>query len=254
MRILVLSDLHLDFPGSWSLPADLPDHDVVVLAGDIHRSPADAIRWADANFSKPVVYIPGNHDFWGGRIDDRNFDGGVAAMGTRVRYIPRDSVVIDGVTFVGATLWTDYALSGDQKWAMHRAWSDMNDHRRIRKSGGRFVPHDALMQHRADLDHIVLSLADVDVPTVVVTHHAPHPNSLDQVGVSDLNPAYASDLSKVIEDCKPSLWVHGHVHVSNDYVVGSTRIVSNPKGYGGGSDKGWAKAENAAFDMKIVEV
>lgn len=253
MRLLIMSDLHLDYPGGWRLPAHLPQHDVVVLAGDIHQSTVDAVRWADASFDRPVVMVAGNHDYWGGQVDQRNFDGVVAAMGTRVHFLSRDSVVIDGVTFCGATLWTDYALHGNPLGSMRLADRDMNDHRRIRRNGGRFDAKDALDQHRADLDALILSMTDAMGPTVVVTHHAPHPQSLCWDG-DDMNPAYASDLTSVIDTCRPDLWIHGHVHASRDYVVGGTRIVCNPKGYGGGSAPGWRRPENDGFCMKVVEV
>lgn len=72
-----------------------------------------------------------------------------------------------------------------------------------------------------------------DGPTVVVTHHAPHPGSVHPGFTNDLlTPSFVSDLSSEIERWQPDLWVHGHVHDSFDYRVGRTRVLCNPRGCG----------------------
>jgi Icc-related predicted phosphoesterase len=73
---------------------------------------------------------------------------------------------------------------------------------------------------------------DPTIPTVIVTHHLPHPRSISGRFKSDLlNAAYASDLTDIIETGRPALWLHGHTHDSCDYRVGNTRIICNPRGY-----------------------
>jgi Icc-related predicted phosphoesterase len=81
-------------------------------------------------------------------------------------------------------------------------------------------------------------------PTVVITHHAPHPNSVNSRFVGDpLNPAFVSDLGDLIARHQPDLWLHGHTHCSGDYRLGRTRVICNPAGYG---------RENPAFDPTLV--
>ena len=81
-------------------------------------------------------------------------------------------------------------------------------------------------------------------PTIVVTHHAVHRNSVAPIYRDDwVTAAFVSDLSELIEAYQPALWVHGHVHNSFDYRVGQTRIIANPHGYG---------KENPAFDCTLV--
>jgi Icc-related predicted phosphoesterase len=81
-------------------------------------------------------------------------------------------------------------------------------------------------------------------PTVVVSHHAPHPGSLHPRYANDLiSAAYVSDLTAVIATGKPALWVHGHVHAAFDYRVGATHVICNAHGYG---------AENPNFDPALV--
>jgi Icc-related predicted phosphoesterase len=98
--------------------------------------------------------------------------------------------------------------------------------------------------HRDSRRFIDAALKSVPGPTVVVTHHLPHPRSIPGRFKGDLlNAAYASDLSDLIEQGQPVLWAHGHTHDSSNYRVGSTRIVCNPKGYDN---------ENKSFDPALI--
>lgn len=130
-RLLILSDLHLEF-GAFSPPA--PDlYDVAVLAGDIAPGPK-AVHWArrDTTFAgKPVVFVPGNHEFYGSeRIRTLELLREHAA-GSNVHLLDRDEVVIQDVRFLGATLWTDFALDvgrgTDVVRAMRNATRGLND-------------------------------------------------------------------------------------------------------------------------------
>jgi predicted phosphodiesterase len=261
--LLLLSDLHTEFVAQcWSLPEELPDFDVCVLAGDIAGSPAKAVDFAataPAFAGKPTILVPGNHEFYGGEIENRLRVGKEAAQDTNVRLLDRDVAVIAGVRFVGAILWTDYRLLGNQPLAMVDAARGLNDHTRIERRGPkgalRFSPADALARHEADRAFIEAALAEpFDGPTVVVTHHAPHPGSVAERFRNDpLTACFVSDLSAVIDQHQPSLWIHGHTHDCFDYRVGATRVVCNPKGYG--PMRPGKRLENAEFDVgRVVEV
>ena len=66
-----------------------------------------------------------------------------------------------------------------------------------------------------------------------MTHHLPHPNSVDEKYKSSaLTPAFVSDLSDLVENCEAKLWFHVHTHTGQDYLAGATRVLCNPKGYG----------------------
>jgi Icc-related predicted phosphoesterase len=81
-------------------------------------------------------------------------------------------------------------------------------------------------------------------PTVVVSHHAPSPASIDrQYMGSPMNPAFASDLSDMIWECQPAMWIHGHMHHNSAYSLGETQVICNPRGYGD---------ENPGFDPGMV--
>ena len=136
--------------------------------------------------------------------------------------------------FIGCTLWTDYKLDGDPQRAMRDAAVGLMDHQLIRYEEGRFLPVQASAMHRRSRRWLDAVLGEPFAgPSVVVTHHAPHARSISPNYVGDpLNPAFASDLSALIRRRRPTLWVHGHVHASHDYRLGTTRVICNPRGYG----------------------
>src|SRR5690242_17773369 len=107
MKINILSDLHLNHEG---LPHPRNDADVVVLAGDIAR-PAQAVEWA-REFDRPVIYVPGNHEFYGDSIDARRAELRALCGGTHIRLLDQGETIIEGVRFLGTTLWTDLELLG----------------------------------------------------------------------------------------------------------------------------------------------
>ncbi len=94
----------------------MPDFDVAVFAGDIAETPREAIRilaTATALAGRPVLYVPGNHEFFSGEMEARLAEGRAAARGTPVTVLDRKTVVLGGVRFVGSVLWSDYALQGN---------------------------------------------------------------------------------------------------------------------------------------------
>ncbi|MER9371162.1 metallophosphoesterase [Mesorhizobium sp. M0491] len=245
----MFSDLHLEVADLRQALA-IPDADVCVVAGDLCRAPANGVFWLAKNIAPamPCVYVAGNHEFYKNAIREGLEDGRSAATQfPNVHFLENDSVVIDGVRFVGATLWTDYRIEGHTELAMTYARERMNDHRLIAKQRNpwqRFVPETAFRMHRESRAFIDSALKADPIETVVVTHHLPHAKSIPPRFMGDLlNAAFASDLSEVIESGRPALWVHGHTHDTCDYRVGSTRILCNPRGY---------DDENIAFDPALV--
>jgi Icc-related predicted phosphoesterase len=116
---------------------------------------------------------------------------------------------------------------------MQAAGNLINDFKVIRNAGSDFTPEQSVQLHSVARAWLEEELSKPFAgPTVVVTHHAPHSGSVAERFESDLlTPAFASDLSQLIERYQPELWVHGHMHDCFDYRVGETRIVCNPMGY-----------------------
>lgn len=263
MRLYVTSDWHLEEQPLWTFPAEMPDFDVAVIAGDLERGIVAAIRQirsAPALKDKPVVFVPGNHDFDEAVFQDVIAEGlAFAAEYPNIHVLHRRSITIAGVRFVGATLWTDYALYGPARTKPSMVWAGqmMRDHEVIkyREDTGhisRFMPWHTRAEHKRDRAFIEETLAiPYDGPTVVVTHHLPSPRSISTMFQGNpLSPAFASNLDALIEARQPDLWIHGHAHASQDYRIGRTRILANPKGYGPYRNR--ARTENPSFNHKLV--
>jgi predicted phosphodiesterase len=233
MKLHIASDLHAGFA-----PFDPPDTgaDVLVLAGDVDVG-VDGIRlareWARG---RPVLYVAGNHEFYGQAVPRHVGKMAAAAAGSPVELLENREVEIGGVRFLGCTLWTDFELSGDRARCMAAAQSGMNDFRRIRVEPEyrRFRPSDTIGIHRRSLNWLVERLdAPFSGPTVIVTHHAPGIRSINPVHRDDpVSAAFASGLEWLL-DGRAALWIHGHTHFSCDYTIGGTRVVSNQRGYPG---------------------
>lgn len=230
MKLHILTDLHIEF-GDFTPPQT--DADVVVLAGDIGLG-LSGLRWAAQRFpDRPVIYVAGNHEFY--RHDIRLLEQLRADAPGNVHFLENDSVEIDGVRFLGATLWTDFELFGvaEQYFAMQHARQYMTDFTIIRNAGLRFTPNDALALHTQSRDWLTVMLAEpFDGRTVVVTHHAPSVQSIHTRYASDLlSAAFASNLETLMGRDRAALWIHGHMHDSFDYEINGTRVLCNPRGY-----------------------
>ncbi len=262
-RLLILSDLHLEFAAFQPPDADL--YDIVVLAGDIAVG-VKAVHWArrESTFAgKPVIFVPGNHEFYNSERTRMLRQLREAAADTNVHLLDRDEVALQGVRFLGATLWTDFELDVAQGTDVAQAMRDathgltdfggaIRERQADSTSTHRFSPQDAAREHaisRAWLHDRLLAPVPASVSaTVVVTHHAPSARSMDPMYEgSDLNPCFYSDLPASLFQTA-ALWVHGHTHSSADYLHHRTRVLANPRGY-----VRWNGAiENAKFAPRLV--
>jgi len=229
LRLHILSDLHLNQHG-----LELPDvqADVTILAGDIAR-PRPAMDWA-GRIPRPVLYVPGNHEFYGGNIPAVRAELAEQAQAHGIRLLDQDVTVIGGVRFLGATLWTDFELFGAElrDLAMERTAAFMRDFQVIGNAdGSRFTPQDAVALFREQYDWLDRQLDQPHAgPTVVITHHAPnmrsvHPRFADSIASAGFVSECASLLGRA------DLWIHGHTHDSFDYAVYGARVICNPRGY-----------------------
>lgn len=232
MKLLILSDLHQEFS---PYQHQIPECDVVVLAGDIGTK-FMGLNWAKT-LDKKVVYILGNHEYYGTKMSSHYRKMVEAADGTNVNFGNNVTVLIDGVRFLLTTCWTDYELYGNGPLAEWNAQQNLNDFREIRtgpEHGYRkILARDIRIEHQLSKMWLLDELAKpFDGKTVVVTHHAPSELSVAEQYLNDpLTPAYASRLENVMLYNDITLWVHGHNHNSSDYMIGDTRVVCNPQGY-----------------------
>ncbi|MRR50330.1 MAG: phosphoesterase [Rhodocyclaceae bacterium] len=251
MKLHILSDTHLELSG---FQPPTTDADIVVLAGDIGIG-LQGIDWAERSFDVPVVYVFGNHEYYGHDIDRLIDQARKRCEGSNVHFLENSTQVLDGVRFIGCTLWTDFALRGCDEVERNMAYASLNmtDFQQIKllqpgiPPGARLSPRLTLARHCASRDFLERTLEPSAgsgnwSQTVVVTHHAPSAMSLRGGKSWDiLDAAYASHLDSLVG--RADLWIHGHTHVVADYQVpeigrfpqAGRRVVSNPRGY---SDQG----------------
>lgn len=278
MRIKLVSDLHLEFSDCYINNDE--GADVLILGGDIciaqdlhdHPEPANtadqaaiaagtglgrrqqkAQRFRDffkrCSFQFPhVIYIMGNHEFYNGRFyDSIEHMRHECAKFSNIYMLENDVKVIDDVTFVGGTLWTD--MNRGDPLTMHAIEGMMNDFRIVKNDKRNYASmsaRDVAGRHARTLQYFRTVLAEQhDRKFVVVGHHSPSFQSCHPIYGDDslMNGGYHSDLSEFILDHPQiKLWTHGHTHHPFDYTIGETRIVCNPRGYeneGHSEDTGW---------------
>ncbi|MCW0001330.1 metallophosphoesterase [Pararhizobium sp. YC-54] len=239
MKAWIFSDLHVECTGTASR-LEVPDADLCICAGNIlERGLEPSVDWLAKNVAKhmPVLLVPGNRDYYHSSIKE-GFEKGVelARSYEGIFLLDEGFVVLGGIRFVGATLWTDFALFGDPRLPMLEAAEHIDDYRRIKISNlpaKRFSPRQAMRLHlNARLIIEDLLAASCDLPTVVITHHAPSLLSMSQDWIDNpLAPSFASNLDRTILRYQPQFWIHGHLHNAADYMIRNTRVICNPRGY-----------------------
>lgn len=227
MNILVYSDLHLEF-ASFD-PPEL-SVDLVILAGDIGRGER-AVKWVNDTFSCDVVYVVGNHEYYGGNLE-RTWDKMREAAQPHVHLLENDSFVYKGVRFLGSTCWTDFSSTGDLKAAAYEAKEGMNDFKKIRigERYRRLRPEDVRTKNHLAYEWLAKELAtNSHGKTVVVSHHAPLLGTLPFKQKSHLNAAYANHWPELVS--LADLWIFGHTHWAMNTTMLGCRLLSNPRGY-----------------------
>lgn len=302
MKIAVTSDIHLEF-GHWE-PVNPENADVLILSGDIMLASEVEKALADPHKITPgrghsfmdflvsckqnyreVVYLMGNHEHYHGDFATSAKTLSKVCNDAGIHFLDKSHVVIDDVTFVGGTLWTD--MNKEDPLTLQHIKGYMNDYRIIANSDemvtystniyaekedgsidydkvvrkefhqrpGKFSPEKSVEEHKETLEYIRnIVEQDSTKKYVVVGHHAPSKLSTKPQYEKDVtvNGAYSSDLSEFILDHPQiKVWTHGHTHHEFDYMVGSTRIVCNPRGY---VDYERERNEIDPYFAKVIEV
>ncbi len=231
MRIRILSDLHNEFE---PYNPSMVECDIVILAGDVGVG-LKGLAWISAAFpAMPVVYVAGNHEYYGHAMPVLTNELKKRSENSQIRFLECNSVSLNGIRFLGCTLWTDFDVQGNRATSIEAAEASMTDYTRIRVSPKyrKLRPSDTIRFHAASLNWLRKSLAESTEPTIVVTHHAPSARSLAPgTDIDPLSGAYASRLDDWMQDTEILLWVHGHTHHCVDYSIQHTRVLSNQLGY-----------------------
>jgi Icc-related predicted phosphoesterase len=212
----------------------------VLLAGDITTGPR-RLEYLKAAKDHEFWYVPGNHEYyraswsWALGMYVEFFKG------SNVHVMDRETVIVDNVRLIVATLWTNFQapmksmVEGssdaivweDQQVSCHQGMADFT------LIGG-FSTYTALEEHNKALGYIKEVLSSPHSgPTIVMTHHAPSfKSSHPKYDLSYIKGGFCSELDYLIEEFQPEYWVHGHTHDSADYNIGRTKVLCNPRGYG----------------------
>ena len=189
-----------------------------------------------------VLYVMGNHEYWRDYMPDvpgllRDF---LAEHAPHVRLLDNEATQIGGVHFVGTTLWADHGSGGPDELLIRRGYNDFN---RIwvpsqcefaRKGRRRALPHDLKALHQAAIAFLHQTIPGLGEPVVLITHHAPSWQSAHghDYGTPYLDPCYCSNqVDFILQNPHIKLAIHGHTHHRENYQIGDTKILSNPRGY-----------------------
>jgi predicted phosphodiesterase len=235
MKIISFSDIHLEFEKDLKAPKT-PAADLMILSGDILNldKPHLLKRFLEP-WDKPVLYVPGNHEYYTEVPVDETGD---AFEAWAKEHLPnlvflRDAAYsLDGVNFFGGTMWTDFG--GGNETAMAEAVKCMADYELIHTSPGKIIePRETIAFHEAFKKKLLAWFeTPLDGPRVVITHHAPALRPRSQYDGSLLIPAFNSlDMVPVIEKYQPDFWFYGHTHECDRQKIGRTQIWSNQLGY-----------------------
>jgi|DEB19_MinimDraft_2_1074335.scaffolds.fasta_scaffold00348_19 predicted phosphodiesterase len=217
MKIRLLSDLHLEFGAPP--PIGYLNEDVLVIAGDFHSGSVNVIKAMQHFYrqDRPIVYVPGNHEYYGTSIEE--FDEAVteAFSGTNVHFLNPGTVEIKGIEFRGAALWTNFH---EKIHAQMMAKSMIADFKRIKG----FSTKRAVELYE---EHSEFLLKPTDV---VVSHFLPDDCCIDPKFAKEgmLNHYFANQLA---DRSMAELWLFGHTHSKVDLQESNTRYVANPRGY-----------------------
>jgi predicted phosphodiesterase len=260
MKVAIASDWHREFYQSFEITLD-GDTDMMIVAGDVHPD-SDKVAELLFDLRIPVVFVAGNHDYYGSIFEETLAKMRKRFANTNVEFLEKDSFEFGNFRFFGATLWSEYLtenqkrmladkpdrLAEMRKINMNYALHSMNDFNLIRTSTTGYLvnPEFFLNEFYATQTALNEFLAvETNKKNIIVTHNAPTYATTNPIYQnSKLNPAFHNDMDDVIKNNKIELWVHGHTHFDADMYLHGTRIVSNQFGY----------PREKKFNMLYVEI
>lgn len=265
MKIRVASDLHLEFIKRWcgkkpAFSIAVPEHpydseSVLILAGDIlvagtgFDSAIEAFpeewEYITSRF-KYVIYINGNHDYYGGTFfkNIENQKKAAEAYGN-LYFLEKDRIVLDGQGFIGTTLWSN--IPAQFYMNLQRGMHDYCCITHDKFGKGYYITvNDTNEMFSKNNDYLCSNIKTDDV---VITHHSPSWKSVHKKYIGDyFNYGYHNDLDNLILMKEPKVWVHGHTHESMNYMIGKTNVICNPRGYQQMAyDRLWSTQENPSY-------
>ena len=260
MKLSVLNDIHLEFS---PLEPVITDADVLILAGDIfvlaslrqskYQDRLEQFLTGLSDHYGQVYAISGNHEYYGSDINTSDEQIKAIYQSHGIQFLQNEMAEYNGIRFIGTTLWT--AVDPIRSLAVQE---HMSDYHVIKNNKHQLTVHDTDQLHNQMRFQLESMLSNDTKPTVVITHHAPSYSSISdhyrRPENSLLNSAFANRLDSIMDQYPNiSLWAHGHVHNSCDYMVNQTRVICNPRGYPGEHQySDWQKTYQNTFDIPNI--
>lgn len=269
MKIAYGSDIHLDVDALHIQISEMPDAEILILAGDVieintlkkavrekHPTKKQSLLLKFFNEIsekyKTVLWIMGNHEYWRGSFNHTHTNASdcMCKLGIANIYVLDNSPKeIDGILFFGTTLWT--SCQNQNPLTMFQVARMMNDYSKISvklsaKKNRKFTTEDSVHANGIAIKNIQYLQKIHAQKKVLITHHSMSFKSISNNRCGDvLNYAYANDLDGMIMDYD-MLAIHGHIHEDQDYMVGKCRVLAAPRGYYG--------YESSASDYKFKTI
>ncbi|MCG8315050.1 MAG: metallophosphoesterase family protein [Pseudomonadales bacterium] len=247
MKLALYSDVHLEF-GEWQPPAD--NADAIILAGDMGEPP-QVMQWIKTHFDKPVIYVPGNHEYYDREYHQVNEFLTKEAKDHDIFILQNRSLELNGVRFLGTTLWSGFDLYQEEPDCREKygkiAAEGLSDFKRITVGDTPMTPAAMTHLYETSLAWLTAELEKpTDGPTVVITHFLPSLKSCpDKYLQHPWVPYFIANCEHLIHEHQPNIWLHGHSHECVDYSIGNTRIVANQLGYA------WERSDVFKNDLSI---
>jgi hypothetical protein len=244
MKIQLLSDLHIEFwPKLHNLSLFQTDADVCVLAGDINVGRENTLKTLKefASMYSHVIYIRGNHEEYGSSFNAfRDKDAFKDKLPANVHFLDPGTLHLEGVTFIGAPLWTDF---GNDPLAEHMSAYGINDFVRVKDATTQRYTKECSSQ-KAFIKQAYDAYAG---KKVIITHFLPAMECISPRFLSGgpINKYFANNMGNYISTLSDTTWMFGHTHDSIDFHIGDTRMLCNPYGYHG-------REINPNFNKKAV--
>ena len=187
-----------------------------------------------------MVAIPGNHEYWGLCINevqtviDTITKSLVSRGASNVSILNCDSLIIDDIAFVGATLWSKINIA-DEFFIQQ----EINDYQKIfvrSENKNRYIyTYDTSELHNRHVQYITeesARLKGAGYKVLVISHHSPTLRSIPEMFFGHrANSAYSTDLDYLLENGNIYYWMYGHHHTAFNTTVGNCQVICNPVGY-----------------------
>lgn len=247
----ISSDLHLEFfvkreidilikKVENNVKDDPYENRILLLAGDVCTAKNDNLTYylnsMQDLFSK-IIYVPGNHEYYGSSIENGNIllNEKIDKLNERVNNIyflnnGRYHDKKNNIMIIGTVLWSDLSYNNSDITLAKYIINDFNyihnfrplDYQNMFNNNSKFLEEE--LKKYADSDKIV------------ITHHMPSYDLVDEKYRNENNVCFTSDMSYLFNRSIKA-WIYGHTHSATEQTINGILFKCNPIGYKGENEK-----------------